>query len=196
MWEENKHPRDKSGQFTSKGNEGQGGKDFQHKEELTKTVNTLLKEGKNKDQIKNYLKGFNTVTYTDEMDKYVDSLIDDDFDNDYEEEFIDIDEIVGDNEYVYFGIDDKEHFIDLLHERDNVPIDKAKEWVEKNWGQLQEYQNKEEPQPATEEDIAIYQTKVEDAIKKYGRIGGGLYDELDDHHLYYDFQDKKVKSQI
>lgn len=61
---------------------GSGGKDFEHKKELTTTVNTLLKEGKNKDQIKNYLKGFNTVTYTEEMDKYVDSLID--FDNDYE----------------------------------------------------------------------------------------------------------------
>ena len=89
VWEENKHPRDKSGQFTSKGNEGQGGsKDFPHKQELDTTVKTLLKEGKNKEQIKNYLKGFNTITYTDEMDSYIDTFFDDDdFDNDFEEEF-------------------------------------------------------------------------------------------------------------
>lgn len=104
MWEENKHPRDENGQFTSKGNEGQGekkeskedikknttnsSKNIPHKEELEKTVNTLLKEGKNKEQIKNYLKGFNTVTYTDEMDKYVDSLVgDSSFDVEIDEDF-------------------------------------------------------------------------------------------------------------
>ena len=98
MWEENKHPRDENGQFTSKGNEGQGesnekkstnsNKNIPHKEELEKTVNTLLKEGKNKEQIKNYLKGFDTVTYTDEMDKYVDSLVgDSSFDVEIDEDF-------------------------------------------------------------------------------------------------------------
>ena len=54
-----------------------GEEDFEHKNELTTTVNTLLKEGKNKEQIKNYLKQFgHNVTYTDQMDKYVDKLVD------------------------------------------------------------------------------------------------------------------------
>ena len=32
-WEENKHPRDKSGQFTSKGNENRGGSNEQYSDE-------------------------------------------------------------------------------------------------------------------------------------------------------------------
>lgn len=46
-----------------------------HKRELETTVNTLLKEGKNKEQIKNYLKSFPTVDYDEQMDKYVDKLL-------------------------------------------------------------------------------------------------------------------------
>lgn len=51
-------------------------KNVGHKEELDTTVNTLLKEGKTKDQIKSYLKGFPTVEFDSEMDAYTDYLID------------------------------------------------------------------------------------------------------------------------
>lgn len=144
IWEENKHPRDKSGQFTSKGNEGQGGK----KEETKKITKEIEIDD---DYERSYgpapdkeedSEGYKK--YMDSYKKWQDKNFDEDFDNDFEEEFLDIGEIVADSEYVYFGIDDKDKFIDLLHSRDNVPIDKAKEWVEKNWDQLQEYQNEDE----------------------------------------------------
>lgn len=60
MWEENKHPRDKSGQFTSKGNEGQGG------------AKPKLEAQPNRQEP--------IITKKEE--------IEDDFDNDFEEEFI------------------------------------------------------------------------------------------------------------
>lgn len=59
MWEENKHPRDKSGQFTSKGNEGQGG------------AKPKLEAQPNRQEP--------IITKKEE--------IEDDFDNDFEEEF-------------------------------------------------------------------------------------------------------------
>lgn len=43
--------------------------------------------------------------------------------------------------------------------------------------------------------IEKYQQKVDYALKTFGRIGGGLYDELDDNHLYVD-QNNKVKYQV
>ena len=46
-----------------------------HKRELEITVGTLLKEGKSKEQIKDYLKSFPTVYYDEPMDKYVDKLL-------------------------------------------------------------------------------------------------------------------------
>ena len=266
VWEENKHPRDKSGQFTSKGNEGQGGSD-KEKDARKELGKKLADAGYDIDKLKSveetlaeyddfdndydfdkweeetgYKKeehvGYIDTNKTYKPDEILDIInSDDDWDvvagggfgnnnvwfqhksgpnyvydkktgklkllskNAFENfegfnDEVNIDEVVSDSEYVYLGIKDKDQFVDILHRRDNVPIDKAKEWVEKNWDEYQKYQDEDKSQPATKEDIATYQSKVEDAIKKYGRIGGALYDELDDHHLYYDFKDKKVKSQV
>lgn len=84
VWEENKHPRDESGQFTSKGNEGQGGEKSNYKgtqiEKLTKL---------NGDEVYQFgTKDGDVLTFKslDEAKQYIDN--NDDFDNDFEEEFI------------------------------------------------------------------------------------------------------------
>ena len=58
----------------------------------------------------------------------------------------------------------------------------------------------EPEKPATEnlesDSIAKYQKEVDTNLGKFGRIGGKLYDELDDNGLWYDLSDGKVKRKV
>ena len=178
IWEENKHPRDKSGQFTSKGNEGQG-----RKKEETKKITKEIKI--DDDYERSYGPAPDKEDDPEGYKKYMDSYKkwqNDNFDNDD----IDINEVVSDNEYVYLGIKDKDQFVDLLHRRDNVPIDKAKEWVEKNWDEYQKYQEEEQFDNDFEEEFIenidnIDYDKAEENEKKNANKGrksdGSLSDE-------------------
>lgn len=53
----------------------------------------------------------------------------------------------------------------------------------------------EEDQKIWEWTIEQAQAQVDDAINKFGRIGGGLYDELDEHGFYVD-ADNKVQLKV
>lgn len=73
-----------------------------------------------------------------------------DFDDDFEEEFGEewtdekIGETVADEEYVYADIDDKDHFVELLNERNGVPFEKAQAWVDKHWEEHQQHYQEDE----------------------------------------------------
>lgn len=90
MWEENKHPRDKSGQFTSKGNEGQGG----NKSKLIESIVNKMTENGTKEVNLNagtISRASNGQLTEEDVHKWFeenDELEDyEAFDNDFEEEF-------------------------------------------------------------------------------------------------------------
>jgi len=96
VWEENKHPRDKSGQFTSKGNEGQGGSD---KSKLIESIVNKMTENGTKEVNLNagtISRASNGQLTEDDVHKWFEEndeledyeAFDDDFDNDFEEEFV------------------------------------------------------------------------------------------------------------
>ena len=48
------------------------------------------------------------------------------------------------------------------------------------------------PIKESDDKTSLYQSKVDNAIKKFGRVGGKLYDELDDNGFYLDKNNKVV----
>lgn len=84
-WEENKHPRDKSGQFTSKGNEGQGGKEDKTEYKGAKIEKLTKFNGEEVYQFETEDGDVLTFKSLDEAKEYVDKNHDDfDSDNDFE----------------------------------------------------------------------------------------------------------------
>lgn len=145
-WEESKHPRDNSGQFTSKENKGQGGKEDKTEYKGAKIEKLTKLNGEEVYQFETEDGDVLTFKSLDEAKEYVDKNHDD-FDNDYDFESWDNDisdedvmQEIADGDYYYGGLGEQEIY-NLAAERLNITPERAEQALKNQGFDYQEYQN-------------------------------------------------------
>lgn len=193
-WEESKHPRDNNGQFTSKGNEGQGGKEDKTEYKGAKIEKLTKLNGEEVYQFGTEDGDVLTFKSLDEAKEYVDKNRDD-FDNDNDFELWDNDisdedvmQELADGDYYYGGLGEQEIY-NLVAERLNITPEKAEQALKNQGFDYQEYQN-------YIEGIDDFDKEFSEAIKNnHEQIKNDVVKKYNDYKQQ-GLSDKEIKNKI
>lgn len=193
-WEENKHPRDENGQFTSKENEGSGGGEDKTEYKGAKIEKLTKLNGEEVYQFGTEDGDVLTFKSLDEAKEYVDKNRDD-FDNDNDFELWDNDisdedvmQELADGDYYYGGLGEQEIY-NSVAERLNITPEKAEQALKNQGFDYQEYQN-------YIEGIDDFDKEFSEAIKNnHEQIKNDVVKKYNDYKQQ-GLSDKEIKNKI